>query len=486
MMDRNSGHGLVAALMVLIVWACSAAGGVGERGRLLARATGTEAELASGALEAVPGDEVIPMARPERVVLFRDVRVFDGRSDRLSERSDVLVRDGVIERVSDRPIDLGDEAGVLVVDANGRTLMPGMIDAHWHSMMAAMPMLVLMTADEGYLHLAAGREAGRTLMRGFTTVRDMGGPAFSLKRAIDEGLVAGPRIYPSGAMISQTGGHGDFRQRHEVPRTPTSERSRAEKVGAATIADGVDEVLRAVREQLMLGASQIKLMAGGGVSSLYDPLDATQYSPEELRAAVGAAENWGTYVTVHAYTPHAVRQAIEAGVKCIEHGQLLDEATVELMAERGVWWSLQPFLADEDSIPQPAGKQRDAQLAVSRGTQRAIELAIEHGVRVALGTDVLFSPKNTGSQGRQLAKFERWYSPAQVLGMLTGGNGELLALTGERNPYPGRLGVVEQGALADLILVDGDPLEDLSLIADPHRRFVVIMKDGVVFKHTLE
>lgn len=471
----------------------AAAASQAGRTPLLARMTGTRAEaeaLGRGEIgapvAAAPGADE-PRARPERVVLFTGVRVFDGVSEGLSPASDVLVRDGVIERVSRTPIDASEVGGgVLVIDGLGRTLMPGLIDAHWHSMMAALPMLVLMTADEGYLHLSAGREAGRTLMRGFTTVRDAGGPAFSLKRAVDEGIVAGPRIYPSGAMVSQTGGHGDFRMRHELPRTPTTAPSRAEAVGAAAIADGADAVRRSVREQLMLGASQIKLMAGGGVSSLYDPLDATQYTEAEIRAAVEAADNWGTYVMVHAYTPKAVRQAIEAGVKCIEHGQLLDEETVELMAERGVWWSLQPFLADEDSSLQPPGKQREAQLAVSRGTERAIDLARKHGVRTAVGTDVLFSAKNTAGQGRQIAKFGRWFTPAQVLSMATSGNAELLAMSGERNPYPGRLGVVEEGALADLILVDGDPLADLSLIGDPERRFVVIMKGGVVYKNLLE
>ncbi|MCC5822936.1 MAG: amidohydrolase family protein [Planctomycetes bacterium] len=449
--------------------------------------TGTAAEVESGVLDRAPAATTVPAARPERVVLFRGVRLFDGRSDALAGPRDVLVRDGVIERISDGPIGTGDwagdGAGVLEIEGGGRVLMPGLIDAHWHSMIAATPMLVLMSADEGYMHLAAAHEAGRTLMRGFTTVRDAGGPSFALKRAIDEGLVAGPRIYPSGAMVSQTGGHGDFRMRHEVPRSggPT----HTERVGMAMIADGADEVRRAVREQLMLGASQIKLMAGGGVSSVYDPLDVTQYTVPELRAAVEAAENWGTYVTVHAYTTRAVRQAIEAGVRCIEHGQLLDEDTVKLMAEKGVWWSLQPFLDDEDANPK-TGDQRLKQIEVSKGTEAAYELARKHGVRTAFGTDVMFSNAGAMAQGRKLAKLGRWYSPAEVLRMATGDNAELLALSGERNPYPGVLGVVEEGALADLILVDGDPLSDLSLIADPEKNFVVIMKGGVVYKHALD
>ena len=448
----------------------------GERMPLLGRMTGM--------LDPAPAATTAALARPEPVILFRGVRVFDGRSDALTGRRDVLVRDGVIEEISEGAIEPdGPDGGVLVIEGGDRVLMPGLIDAHWHSMIAATPMLVLMSEDEGYMHLAAAHEAGRTLMRGFTTVRDAGGPAFALKRAIDEGLAVGPRIFPSGAMVSQTGGHGDFRMRHEVPRSggPTY----TERIGMAMIADSPDEVRRAVREQLMLGASQIKLMAGGGVSSIYDPLDVTQYTVPELRAAVEAAENWGTYVSVHAYTVRSVRQAIEAGVRCIEHGQLLDEETVRMMAEKNVWWSLQPFLDDEDANPK-TGEQRLKQIEVSKGTDAAYELARKYGVRTAFGTDVMFSSAGAAAQGRKLAKLERWYRPVEVLRMATADNAELLALSGERNPYPGKLGVVEEGALADLILVDGDPLSDLSLIADPEANFVVIMKGGVVYKHALD
>ena len=187
-------------------------------------------------------------------------------------------------------------------------------------------------------------------MRGFTSVRDCGGPTFGLKRAIDEGVIAGPRIYPSGAMITQTSGHGDFRLPHEIPREPCSGLSHIEKVGAAAIADGVDQVLRVSREQLMLGATQLKMMAGGGVASSFDPLDVTQYTEPELRAGVEAAENWGTYVMVHAYTPRSIQQALRAGVRSIEHGHLVDEATVTLIAEHDAWWCMQPFLDDEDAI----------------------------------------------------------------------------------------------------------------------------------------
>lgn len=411
--------------------------------------------------------------------LFENVRVFDGKNGSLIGPAHVLVRGNIIEQISESSIPA---EGATVIRGGGRTLMPGLIDAHWHATMTALPMQKAMTADPSYVHIVAARQAEATLMRGFTTVRDVGGPVFGLKQAIDEGVIAGPRIYPSGAMISQTGGHGDFRMRHEVPRACCTMLSQTELAGVSMIADGPDEVRRRVREQLMLGASQIKLMAGGGVTSLYDPIDVSQYSLEEFRAAVEAAENWGTYVTVHAYVPRAMRMAIEAGVRCVEHGQLVDEETAQLIAERGVWWSLQPFLDDEFANPK-TGESRRKQLMVSEGTDRAYALAKKYGVKVAWGTDIMFSEALARRQGAILAKMTRWYTPAEALIMATSQNAELMALSGPRNPYPGKLGVVEEGALADLLLVDGNPLDDIQLIADPDARFLVIMKDGRIYKN---
>jgi imidazolonepropionase-like amidohydrolase len=423
-----------------------------------------------------------PDAAPS-VTLFTNARIFDGKGKGLSAPSNVLVRGNVIAKISADPIPTDRSATTTIIDAGGGTLMPGLIDAHWHSVFATTPLVLAMSTDLGHLMLRAGKEAEATLMRGFTSVRDMGGPVFGLKRAIDEGTIAGPRIWPSGAFISQTGGHGDFRSRHEVPRAGDT-LSQFEKVGSTAIADGPDEVRRRAREQLMLGASQLKLMAGGGVSSMYDPIDVAQYTEAEFRAAVEAAENWGTYVTVHAYTPRAIQTAIAGGVKCIEHGQLADEATAKLMAEKGIWWSLQPFLDDEDAIPQQ-GPNRLKQLEVSAGTDRAYGLAKKYKVKIAFGVDSLFDPRSGARHGKQLAKLVRWFTPAEVLKMATSDNAALLALSGLRSPYPGKLGVVEEGALADLILVDGDPIANIKLVADPEKYFVVIMKDGKIRKNSI-
>ncbi len=429
------------------------------------------------------GMAATPAAASAAPVAFSNLRLFDGKSDALVEGMRVVIEGKTIKAVE--PAESPLAPGVRVVDCGGRVLMPGLIDAHWHAMMASLPVSVLLTADVGYITLVAADEAKKTLMRGFTSVRDMAGPAFSLKRAIDNGLVSGPRMWPSGAMISQTGGHGDFRFPYEVPASPDAPLSRVEAIGGSAIADGVDRVLQRAREQLMLGASQLKLAAGGGVSSHYDPIDVSQYTEPEFRAAVDAAENWGTYVAVHAYTPRAIETAIRGGVKCIEHGHLMDEATAELIARNGIWLSTQPFLNNEFSNPQatPEGEAKAQQ--VYAGTDAAYRLARAFDLKTAWGTDILFDSSMTGHQGAILTTLERWYRPAEILKMATAVNGELLAMSGPRNPYPGKLGVIEAGALADLIVVDGDPLENLKLIADPEKNFLIIMKDGRVVKDAL-
>jgi imidazolonepropionase-like amidohydrolase len=255
-------------------------------------------------------------------------------------------------------------------------------------------------------------------------------------------------------------------------------------MGVAAIADGPDEVLLRTREQLMKGASQIKLMAGGGVTSTYDPLDVAQYTEPEIHAAVLAADNWGTYVTVHAYTPKAIQTAIAAGVRCIEHGQLADDASAKLMADKGIWLSLQPFLGDEDAsavvTDSPTQQKR---LQMRAGIDTAYKLAKKYKIKTAWGTDTLFDAKMATRQGEQLTTLVRWYTPSEVLKMATADNAELLALSGPRNPYPGKLGVVEEGALADLLLVDGDPVANIKLIEDPAKNFLVIMKGGVIYKN---
>ncbi len=344
---------------------------------------GVAASLAAPALGLVSPAFAQTAGKP---ILLRNVNIFDGTDGKLVQGRNVLVEGKLIKALVPSADAVADAD---ILDCGGRTLMPGMIDAHWHSILAGIPQMVAMTADVPYVHLVAAQEAERTVLRGFTTVRDVGGPSFALKRAIDEGRIAGPRIYPSGAMISQTSGHGDFRMRTDLPRTAQSDLSVAEQAGISAIADGEAEVLRRVREQLMLGASQIKIMGGGGVASVYDPIDALQYTEAEMKAAVAAATDWGTYVCIHAYTSAAVQRALACGVKSIEHGQLADEETVKRMADADAWWSIQPFLTDEDANPKSSPEQRAQQQMIAEGTARAVELGRKHKVRMALGTDIL-------------------------------------------------------------------------------------------------
>jgi imidazolonepropionase-like amidohydrolase len=442
-----------------------------------------KAAIAGLALSGWPKAASAQTSQP-KATLFENVRIFDGKSDGLSAPSNLLVVDNLIKSISTSAIAAPPDAALTRIQGRGRTLTPGLIDAHTHIMFSTVPQLAVLTTDITFVTVAAVKDARDTLMRGFTSIRDMGGPSFGLKRGIDSGLTPGPRIWPSGAFISQTGGHGDFRLPNDLPARPGAF-SYSEEVNGAAIADDPAEVRKRTREQLALGASQIKLMAGGGVSSVFDPLDVTQYTVPEIRAAVEAAENWGTYVTVHAYTPRAVRQAIDGGVRCIEHGNLLDDETVARMADKGLWWCLQPFLDDQDATPfPPDSANRKKQLQMFAGTDTAYALAKKYRIKTAWGTDTLFDAKVAARQGAQLSKLKRWYKPAEILKMATGDNGDLLALSGLRSPYEGKLGIVREGALADLLLMDGDPLANIDLVADPDKNFLVIMKDGTIYKNT--
>jgi len=417
-------------------------------------------------------------ATTEPETLFDQVRVFDGQSSQLSEPTRVLVRGNRIVAIGPE-VEAGPEA--TVIDGDGNTLMPGLIDAHVHLTFSALTMAELMSPElTPQIALeASAREAEAMLMRGFTAVRDVGGPIWELRAGISAGQFKGPRVWPSGATISQTAGHGDFRLPHERSRRFFGEPSRAELLGATFIADGRDDVLTAVRENLRFGASQIKLMAGGGTSSAYDPVDVTQYTFDEMRAAVEAAEDWGTYVTVHAYTPRAIQRAIEAGVRVVDHGQLLDEETLQLMVENEVWLSLQVLRASTpDMDPLRLAKRRP----IIENQPRVWEMARDLGVKLAWGTDFLFEPALNDQQNEHVLMLEEWFSPAEVLRLVTHDNARLLALSGLRSPYRERLGVVAEDALADLLLVRGNPLEDLALIADPDNNFLVIMKDGRIYK----
>lgn len=413
-------------------------------------------------------------------VLIRNVRIFNGVDESLVEGHVVVEGDKIASVTRQEPA----MDGGTVIDAGGRVLMPGLTDAHAHLMGMSSTILQLQTDNLGLIFARTLAEAEATLQRGFTTVRDMGGDVVGVKQAIDQGFAAGPRIYPSRAMVSQTSGHGDFGLPHEPTPSLGGPLSRGDQMGFTRVVDGPERVLAAVREQLKLGASQIKLMAGGGVSSFYDHIDTQQFTEEEMRAAVHAADDWGTYVAVHVYTRAGVRRAVAAGVRSIEHGHLMDEETVKFLADHDVWLSTQPWSEHDHSFPDPvrAGKNRQ----VCEGVEQLYGWAQQYGVKTAYGTDLLFEPDHTDRQITMLPRLAGFMTPVEALKMATSTNAELFRLSRDRDPYgEAPLGVIRDGAWADLLVVDGDPTRDLSVLADYRTTLALIMKGGQIYKSTL-
>ncbi len=436
---------------------------------------------ATALVGALPAQGLGQTAAKPNKTLLSNARLFDSKAGTVVDNVQVLISDNQIADVDRSHAPPPD--GATVLDCRNGVIMPGLIDAHWHAIFAAVPLNLLLGGDPGIVFAASTAEAERTLMRGFTTVRDLGGPVFSFKQAIDAGLIPGPRIYPSGAMITTSGGHGDLRLPTEIPRDG-NKLSSGELFGGAAIVDGVAELQLRVREQLLQGASQVKIVGSGGVSSPRSPLDMITFSEDELRAAAGVAADWNTYVALHAYTTRAVQRALRAGVTCIEHAHLIDEETAIMMAEKGVWLSTQPFLTMADAASQSGpGVERAKQIFL--GTPTLYQYARKHGIKTAWGSDVLFSPELGPRQNIMLTHLSNWYKNAEVLQMATSGNAQLLELSNMRNPYPGKLGVIETGALADLVVVDGNPTEDLTLVENPQKNFLAIMKDGRLHKNTL-
>ncbi len=416
------------------------------------------------------------------VVLITNAKIFDGVNEALTE-GDILIENNLVKEIGP---DIRAPRGATVIDAAGKTVIPGLIDMHWHMALAELPMTFVLSGDAFEVGIRSTLASPKTLMRGFTTVRDMGGNVFSLKRLIDEGLVEGPRILPSGPMISQTGGHFDYRLINQIP-DKIGNMSYWEKVGMTAIADGEAEARKRTREAFMMGATQIKIAGGGGVASPHDAIDVRQYSLEEMKAIVDVANSYNSYVGAHIFTDDAIQTAIKAGVKSIEHGMLMSRETLQMMKDNDVWLSTQPILNDEDADQFPNEESNRKFEEVAKGTDNVYMLAKEIGVKIAYGTDLFMSAEAAAKQGKLLAKLSRWFTPYEALRMATSENAKLLELSGPRHPYKeGALGVVKEGAYADLIIVDGNPLEDLNLVADPEKNFVVIMKDGKVYKNTIE
>ncbi|RMF99357.1 MAG: amidohydrolase family protein [Gammaproteobacteria bacterium] len=427
---------------------------------------------------AAPGEEG---SGDGPALLIRDATLWNGTADHATAGQSLLIEGGMIRAVGEA---LEAPPGARVIDAGGRFVMPGIIDAHTHLALPVAPDRIH-EEDPSYLTALSLEAARLVLMRGWTTVRDIGGPAQGLARAIDEGLAIGPRIYPSAAVVSQTSGHGDRRALTDLhPASGAVLNPYWQRY--SLLADGPAEVRRAVRESLRQGAAQIKLMAGGGISSDYDPIDTVQFSEAELRAAVEAAADWGTYVAVHAYTDAAVRRALAAGVKVIEHGHLVSEDTLRELKRRGAFLSSQSFgFVREYARRGDSRRARKAELVMS-GTDNLMNTAKRLGIPVAFGTDSFGSLRAYRGAVKEFGYRLRWFTPLEILKQATSVNARLLALTGPRNPYPdGPLGVIEPGAYADILIVDGDPLADIRILERPAETLRLVVKGGRIYRDTL-
>lgn len=422
----------------------------------------------------------------QKTILIQNVNVWNGIEETLQSNYDVLVVDNLIQKV-DQNIPATD--GATLIDGKGKTLIPGLSDAHVHLAMTLGIRELRNSAHWMYTSARAVKAAENFLLLGFTTVRDVGGPVIGLKRAIDEGIVEGPRIYPSGAFISQTSGHGDLRN----PTEPHHYWSDAalhpmDAQGWSFVVDGVAEVLKASRENLKNGATQLKVMAGGGVGSDFDPIHSVQFTTEELQAAVQAAKDWDTYVTVHVYNTKGIMRALNAGVKCIEHGHLINEEAMQLLKEKEAWlvpqswWTMRP---EPDPATTPAHRIKKMQ-QVKSGAVQEMELAKKYKVNIAYGTDA-FGP--VGGEHSALMEFtsrKRWFTSLEILKQATSENARLFALSGKINPYTeGQLGVIQKGAYADLLIYEGNPLEDVEVIVNYKENLKLIMKDGKIIKNEL-
>jgi imidazolonepropionase-like amidohydrolase len=433
-------------------------------------------------------------------ILFENVNVFDGVSETLSTNTKVLIENNLIKDVGPTA---SAPAGTQVIDGGGRTLMPGMINSHVHFNLTGLFHTLAggQAAKWSQIGAQAAANARDQLMDGFTTVRDTCGMDNGLQKLVDAGALVGPRIYVSGACISPSSGHGDWRAPNQ--RTPLAAPSWLEQLGIIEVVDGPDAIRSASRRNFSNGAHFLKLMAGGGVSSELDPLWSHAYNQMELEAAVEAAEFFDTYVMVHAYTDRSIRAAINAGVKVVDHGQMASEEAVKLMAEKGIFWVNNMAGLDPDLLTHPnyaSGPVRPKVEFYHEGSKNMIEYIKKHKPKIAFGVDTVLSTMHQGRAHRDFEKhiFSKWLGNHALLVALTSTPGELARLTGKRNPYPdAKLGVIEKGAYADILIVDGNPLEDVSVLganekwfdAEPrdesHETIRIIMKDGRIYKNTL-
>ncbi|MCG9729570.1 amidohydrolase family protein [Shewanella sp. Isolate13] len=419
--------------------------------------------------------------------LIINANVFNGTDNQLLENVAVLIEDNLISKISrqdDIDLSIADE----VIDAKGGTVMPGLMDAHVHITLSA-PFNVIDTMTREEVAIRSARISEEMLMRGFTTIRDVAGNTLGLKNSIDKGYAKGPRILPSMAAVSQTSGHSDYRQNQAQERIGQHEDSPMMKLGAMKVADGRSEVLKAVREQLFMGASQIKIMAGGGASSTFDPLDTLQFTLDEMKAAVEAATDYGTYVAAHIHTADAMRRAAEAGVMSFEHATIMDDDIAQTIKDKGIWVIPSYFtssLIAERKIPLPNEETYRKTERVGKAMLKSAELIKKYQIdNIAFGTDCVGEASVHATQLNELGAIEQTFDTITALRMVTSNCGRLFEMSTYQHPYQqGVLGRVIEGAYADLLIIEGNPLEGVACVADTNKQ-KVIMKDGIIYKNTL-
>ena len=415
-------------------------------------------------------------------ILIKNVSIFNGTSETLITGQDVVLVGNKIDKII--PAGSGGAGYDRIIDGKGGYLTPGLIDNHWHCVLA-LDYGVVFSSPAQYLDAIAVWEAEQLLMRGVTTVRDAGGNTAGLKRATDEGYVTGPRIYPSQAVLTQYSGHTDFRNPNFLPKEWGGPISPVEQMGLGLLVNGRDQMLQAVRDNLYKGASQIKLAVSGGVSSYSDPLYANEFLPEEIEAAVAAAEDYGTYVMTHVHNAVAIKRALKAGVKSIEHAMLADEEAIRMIADMGAYASVQALVAKQ---LLSVYKESDPRLAKAQAAWDNVGNVFgwikKHNVTMGWGTDLLEGLDTRKQQLDDLILRKEWFSSPELMIQATGNNGEIVALSGKRNPY-GKLGVIEEGAMADVLIYSKNPLEDVAIIGDYENNLKLIVKDGKVYKNSL-